>query len=198
GVAGRLAIAEEALRAGGLLNASATLLPIVRTPVRRLRNAIGPLSRMQPAERWLPRGGHGWSGHPAPAVVYRGFGVLINLEQAPGPANRIVLGRRRDALGVPVAELHWQWRSRDEYSRQTIRSLIASALTRAGLGIVRQRSAPIDPNAHHHAGTTRMHADPRHGVVDRDGKVHGVENLHIAGASVFPTAGFANPALTVL
>jgi choline dehydrogenase-like flavoprotein len=43
-----------------------------------------------------------------------------------------------------------------------------------------------------------MHADPRFGVVDANGQVHGVENLHIAGASVFPTAGFANPALTIL
>jgi choline dehydrogenase-like flavoprotein len=57
---------------------------------------------------------------------------------------------------------------------------------------------PLDPNAHHHAGTTRMHADPRYGVVDPDGKVHGVENLHVGGASTFPTAGFANPALTIL
>ena len=43
-----------------------------------------------------------------------------------------------------------------------------------------------------------MHADPRHGVVDADGRVHGTHNLFIAGASVFPTAGFANPTLTIV
>ena len=49
-----------------------------------------------------------------------------------------------------------------------------------------------------HAGTTRMARDPRHGVVDPDGRVHGTRNLFVCGASVFPTAGFANPTLTIV
>ncbi len=47
-------------------------------------------------------------------------------------------------------------------------------------------------------GATRMHADPRHGVVDADCRVHGIENLFVAGSSVFPTGGSANPTLTVV
>ena len=43
-----------------------------------------------------------------------------------------------------------------------------------------------------------MSDDPRHGVVDAQCRVHGVENLWIAGSSVFPTSGFANPTLTIL
>jgi len=31
-----------------------------------------------------------------------------------------------------------------------------------------------------------------------DCRVHGIDNLYIASASVFPTAGFANPTLTIL
>ncbi len=58
--------------------------------------------------------------------------------------------------------------------------------------------ARLDPNAHHHAGTTRMHDDPGRGVTDRHGRVHGAENLHVAGASTFPTAGFVNPVLTIV
>jgi choline dehydrogenase-like flavoprotein len=42
-------------------------------------------------------------------------------------------------------------------------------------------------------GTTRMSADPRHGVVDEDCRVHSVDNLYIAGSSVFTTGGYANP-----
>ena len=47
-------------------------------------------------------------------------------------------------------------------------------------------------------GTTRMADSPRQGVVDRDCRVHGVDNLFIAGSSVFPTGGYANPTLTLL
>lgn len=43
-----------------------------------------------------------------------------------------------------------------------------------------------------------MHADPAHGVVDPDCRVHGTENLFIAGSSVFPTSGFANPTFTIV
>jgi choline dehydrogenase-like flavoprotein len=47
-------------------------------------------------------------------------------------------------------------------------------------------------------GTTRMHVDPRRGVVDFNCQVHGTNNLFIAGPSVFPTSGYANPVLTIL
>jgi choline dehydrogenase-like flavoprotein len=49
----------------------------------------------------------------------------------------------------------------------------------------------------HQIGTTRMHEDPRRGVVGPDCRVHGVENLFVAGGSVFPTCGDANPTLTI-
>jgi choline dehydrogenase-like flavoprotein len=55
-----------------------------------------------------------------------------------------------------------------------------------------------DFNAHHHAGTTRMGLDSRTGVVDSQGRVFGFDNLYLAGASIFPTAGYANPTLTVV
>ena len=50
----------------------------------------------------------------------------------------------------------------------------------------------------HHMGTTRMHRDPRHGVVDADCRVHGLANLFVAGSSVFPTGGYVNPTLTLV
>ena len=43
-----------------------------------------------------------------------------------------------------------------------------------------------------------MHVDPDQGVVDEDCRVHGMENLFIAGPSVFPTSGSANPMLTIV
>jgi hypothetical protein len=50
----------------------------------------------------------------------------------------------------------------------------------------------------HHTGATRMSLNYRDGVVDSNCKVHGIENLFISSASVFPTPGHANPTLTIV
>jgi choline dehydrogenase-like flavoprotein len=50
----------------------------------------------------------------------------------------------------------------------------------------------------HHMGTTRMHLDSRQGVVDQNSRVHGTSNLFVTGSSVFPSGGYANPALTIV
>ena len=47
-------------------------------------------------------------------------------------------------------------------------------------------------------GTTRMHADPKQGVVDENCRVHSIANLYVAGSSVFPTGGANNPTLTIV
>ena len=55
--------------------------------------------------------------------------------------------------------------------------------------------------ARHLAGRgrdTRMSDLPAEGMVDRDCRVHGNANLDVAGSSVFRTAGWANPTLTIL
>ena len=47
-------------------------------------------------------------------------------------------------------------------------------------------------------GTTRMADSPQDGVVDRDCKVHGVDNLYVVGSSVFPTSSWAFPTFTIV
>ena len=50
----------------------------------------------------------------------------------------------------------------------------------------------------HLMGTTRMGASPSSSVVDANGRVHGYANLFVAGSSLFPTSGYANPTLTIV
>jgi choline dehydrogenase-like flavoprotein len=83
--------------------------------------------------------------------------------------------------------------------------LFARALETIGLGRVeRVRQADGSPHlarpagSHHLMGTTRMHEDPRQGVVDANCRVHGLDNLYVAGSSVLPTGGYANPTLTLV
>jgi len=49
----------------------------------------------------------------------------------------------------------------------------------------------------HVCGTCRFGTDPQRSVLDRDNRVHAVENLYIVDASFFPSAGATNPALTI-
>ncbi len=43
-----------------------------------------------------------------------------------------------------------------------------------------------------------MHPDSKRGVVDLDGRVHGIANLYVAGSSIFPTSGNHTPTLTII
>ena len=43
-----------------------------------------------------------------------------------------------------------------------------------------------------------MAETPDDGVVDANCKVFGQENLYVAGSSVFPSCGHANPTLTIV
>jgi choline dehydrogenase-like flavoprotein len=123
----------------------------------------------------------------------------------PDRDSRITLSDKRDALGQRRVRIDWRLPPDFERNFRRAHVLLAAALGEAGLARVHINTADGvgDPmkaveNSHHHMGTTRMHADPRHGVVDADCRVHGMENLFIAGSSVFPTYGQANPTLTIV
>lgn len=197
-IIGRLAVGESALRTNGYPNASVTLLP--RRRRRWLEAARNVLSPGRGTSSSTPTTlGYGWSRTPNDWDRCDSVQVLLNLEQHPHPDNRVVLASDRDAYGVPRAELRWRWRDEEQSTLARLRAFLADRLGTLGLGAVEmtQEMRP-DPNAHHHAGTTRMSTDARRGVVDADCRVHGTDNLYAAGGSVFPTAGFANPTLTIV
>ncbi len=130
-------------------------------------------------------------------------GCFLMAEQFPNPDSRITLTRQKDALGMPRVQLDWTYAAADFDGLEKTAAHFGDALGAHGKGrfcwpAERKTLVAICTASRHHIGTTRMHANPRQGVVDPDGKVHGVANLHIAGSSVFPTSGIANPTLTIL
>jgi choline dehydrogenase-like flavoprotein len=137
----------------------------------------------------------------APGGRKLAYSLHFRAEQAPDPTNRVMLGEQRDALGMPLSRLEWQIRPFDTASISGWLALLQRDLAERGIGEV---IAPPDDwrdeviGGPHHMGTTRMSADPRRGVVDADCRVHSVENLYIAGSSVFTTSGHANPTFTLL
>jgi choline dehydrogenase-like flavoprotein len=125
--------------------------------------------------------------------------VYARAEQSPDPDSRVALGRKRDRFGVPRPVLFWRLNDRDLHSIDASVEVVAQALGAAGVGRVRVNPGyrKTITGGQHHMGTTRMGADPATSVVDRDGLVHGTDALYVAGSSVFPTVGFANPTLTI-
>ncbi|CCE05605.1 putative FAD dependent oxidoreductase [Bradyrhizobium sp. STM 3843] len=129
------------------------------------------------------------------------FGIDVMAEQAPTMVSRVTLGRRRDRLGVPMTILDWRLTSVDWDSIRRTMEIFGEAVRKAGVGTVISTVGKHSPAVFgnwHHLGTTRMHRDPARGVVDENCRVHEMTNLYIAGGSVFPTGGYANPSLTIV
>jgi choline dehydrogenase-like flavoprotein len=135
-------------------------------------------------------------------------GLVINgiTEQRPDPESRITLSDKSDALGIPIARVNWRIDDEARRSLFLLGQLLATELPRAGLPAPlledwvaegRPQDSVIIDMAHT-AGTTRMSDNPKLGVVDSNCQVHGVAGLYVAGASVFPTSGHANPTLMIL
>ncbi|MCG2721645.1 MAG: GMC family oxidoreductase [Thermodesulfovibrionales bacterium] len=131
------------------------------------------------------------------------FRIHNMTEQAPNPESRVTLGSDRDSLGQRRVRLDWRLSGFDKESAIRSLEIIDQELHRAGLGRLyvelNDETPPHRINGGwHHMGTTRMHTDPKEGVVDENCQVHGIPNLYIAGPSVFPTSGYANPSLTIV
>lgn len=133
--------------------------------------------------------------------------IISRSEQAPNPNSRITLSREKDKLGLNKAILNWQLTDIDQLtvlkSQQALREELShSKIGQLNMGFSENNddglaSIPFG-GGWHHMGATRMHVDPKQGVVDQNCRVHGINNLYISGSSVFPTSGFANPTLTII
>ena len=128
------------------------------------------------------------------------------LEMEPRRDHRVVLDDARDEHGYRLPRVIHDVAARDRESLERLHAALVPELERVGFGrletALRPGASPapwpIDQDASHHIGTTRMGDDPTTSVVDTDHRVHGTTNLHVSGASVFPTSGCANPTYTIV
>lgn len=130
-----------------------------------------------------------------------------HIEQAPNPLSRITLAEEVDALGMPKGKMDWRLGGQEQKTIEQFMVMLAAELARLKLGRLKVADWVLDrgdgwksgvQDVAHHMGSTRMSASPETGVVDKNCKVHGVDNLYIAGSSVFPTAGCVNPTFTIV
>jgi choline dehydrogenase-like flavoprotein len=215
---GALRVADKMQREEGLLNCAFFVLARPWSVTAEAVRSAATLTKGV-ARRPMPAGIPGHLGNVATGLgdigafalarLRRGSGspgVLVlraQCEPPPNPESRVRLGSRCDRFGLPVAQVDWRVA---ESARESIRSSqqrLDAAFRAAGIGHVESMLGDEHPPAlfegnFHHLGATRMHPDPEQGVVDADCRVHGVDNLYVAGSSVFPTYGCSNPTLTLL
>ena len=125
------------------------------------------------------------------------------LEMEPDPDNRVVLSDDRDVYGERLALVRHDTTELDRRSLVEVHRILADEVRASGIGVLEGDLAaadpwPIDQDASHHLGSTRMGVDPATSVVDPDCRIHGVDNVYLAGGSVFPTSGCANPTFTIV
>lgn len=135
--------------------------------------------------------------------------LLVDCEQAPNPDSRVYLDRSgdEDPFGMPRLRLDWRLSELEYQTLTGFARKVAQEFQRLGLGQVELAREPdfglrdcpgATRDIFHHMGTTRMSLAPSSGVTDPNLRCHDVDNLYIAGPSVFPAGGIANPTFTAL
>jgi choline dehydrogenase-like flavoprotein len=168
-------------------------------PVRDLAYLLTPKEVMP---HWMYRGYAGLKSFSHRFREISELTVINFCEQLPRHDSRVYLSEARDALGVNKLVLDWKIGAEETASLVRLQELLGERLKSRGLGTLDgeelRRGTPAYTDASHHIGTTRMSSSPKQGVVDTECRLHGVDNLYLAGSSVFPTAGCANPTLTLV
>jgi choline dehydrogenase-like flavoprotein len=138
-------------------------------------------------------------------ILEQEYRLRARLEHAPHAESRVLLDSEQDAFGQPRAQLHLKFGDLEGRTIEHLQKALALELGKTGIGRMQVSFRPQSTDwqtkvgwQFHHCGGTRMHDSTNKGVVDSDCRVHGTDNLYIAGSSVFPTCGHANPTLNLV
>lgn len=137
--------------------------------------------------------------------------IKVAAEQVPNRLSRVFLGDDVDRFGQRRVVLDWRLTEMDKITFRNSALAVGGYFARQDIGRVKvsewvladDTSFPSHEDGEevggfHHLGTTRMATSARYGVVDRNCRMFDVDNLYVAGSSVFPTGGYANPTLTIV
>jgi choline dehydrogenase-like flavoprotein len=134
--------------------------------------------------------------------------LQVQSEHAPVPESRITIDRSAvDSYGLARVVLDWRLAGNELASLREFATQIRDALQSAGIGQLKIDEDLLALDAHflaklgdtyHQAGGTNMADSEADGVVDKNLRVFGTENLYVTGASVFPTTSNANTTFTAL
>ena len=140
----------------------------------------------------------GLTGEALKRHVRSSFGSNVKIiaegEMMPNPANSVSLGTKKDRYGDPIPRLTI---AMGDFERRTMdRGLEIGRriMELAGAVKIWTDSGPLGG---HYMGTTCMGSDPKASVTDKYGRCHSLDNLYMAGGSIFATSSASHPTLTM-
>ena len=136
-----------------------------------------------------------------PGVPFFHYQIDVRSEMRPTAANHVFMTAERSRSGVYRPAAQCVFSAEDLDNVDTTLRLLGESLLAQNRGRLRVNNDVLyreGTGGGHIMGTTRMGRSRADSVVDRDCRVHGYDNFHIAGSSVFPTGGFANPTFTIV
>jgi len=132
----------------------------------------------------------------------------VQAEHAPLAESRITIDSNAlDSYGLACVVLDWRLAGNELASLREFAVQIRDALQASGIGQLKidDDLLSLDPHflsklgdTYHQAGGTNMAASEQDGVVDKNLRVFGTNNLYVIGAGVFPTTSNANTTFTAL
>lgn len=123
--------------------------------------------------------------------------VTIRSEMQASNNNRVSLAQTNDWSGKAETNIDFHF----NYSGQVKKAWnqLGSSLLRAGLGRVSSFSDQYEiTGGGHMTGTTRMGINPENSCVNTNCRLHQLDNLYVAGSSVFSSGGAAHPTFTIV
>jgi len=130
--------------------------------------------------------------------------IFMQLEEEPNINNKITLDKKKDEFGIPIVKLLYK---KSKKSLRTARGALEELanLCRSedyGRIAIDKKIFNLEEfkslGAWHHMGGTRAGTNTKESVVDRDLKIHGLDNIYVSGSSNFTTGGFTNPTFTII
>tara|TARA_B100000963_G_scaffold328494_1_gene317099 strand:- start:6867 stop:8312 length:1446 start_codon:yes stop_codon:yes gene_type:complete len=126
-------------------------------------------------------------------------------EQRSIKTNLISLSNILDPYGVPLTKIFWKKHPSEITSGRIILEEISKFLINEDIGRLALEEYLYDQtlqydviSGNHQMGGTRIGKNENDSVVDKNLKVHGVENLFVTGGSVFRTSGHCHPTFTIV
>ncbi|CAB3693873.1 6'''-hydroxyparomomycin C oxidase [Trinickia soli] len=135
-----------------------------------------------------------WRSLQVDGLVLR---VETILADHPSLGNRVRLSSSKDPWGLPRIMIDYTADSRDLARLAYMVERSADWLKAAGARDIRHEASNFTMGSTHLHGTCRAGNDPRTSVVNRDGRLHSLENVYVADGSYMPYPGGLNPTLTI-